>query len=416
MRRNKIFAFTLLELLVVITIIAGLIGIMIPAVQMARESARRSHCMNNQKNIAVALVHYEELKGGFPYWRHFTALEPALPEKEGGNVNKSNYNWMKFGRNSKTPMGVFAYGNYTYTGWLPQLFPYIDMQPLFHILKTTLDTTSNEKNRKPVGMKLPTLWCPSNGGQENRASSFVANCGYNEGGWGRRFTEKYRDPDLNYTFEMPGEIENYDGIFKDGICINKDGDTCGPRMKLEDIVDGLSNTMLIAENIQAGNMWTFREDIVGFCWPWKYSQSVPCPTTPGSWDFWDFYGDPDKYGCAKLASGRSFTNGLKEEAEPGEVLTSEISKERDGYLVDESRPMAPNMCKGYFDGNRGWTSARPSSYHSGIFNAAFADGSVRPINENVKRTVYIQAMTPCDEESVCEEIHGLSFSPEALLE
>ena len=415
MRRDKKQAFTLLELLVVITIIAGLIGILVPAVQMARESARRTQCTNNQKNLAIALIHYEQVKGSFPYWRHFIALEPALPANQGGNVNNVGYRWMKYGRGSRVPMGVFGYGNYTYTGWLPQLFPYIDMQPLYNILKTTIDTTTTEKLRKPTGMKLPTLWCPSNGGQENKASSFVANCGYNDAGWGKRYYgNQYNYTQQGIQFQMPGEFGKADGIFKDGVIISIDGDTCVPPMKLDYITDGLSNTMLITENVQAGNMWTYREDVVGFCWPWKYISSNkaenarPTSATPGAWDYWDFYGDPNKYGCAKLAAGRCYNN---DPAYTSSEYSTAPSKNNDGYVIDESRAMAPNMCKGYFDTDRGWTAARPSSYHAGIFNAAFADGSVRAINENLPRTVFIQAMTACDADSVCEEIHGVPFSP-----
>lgn len=413
MRRNIIHGFTILELLIVITILGLLTGIMIPAVQVARESARRNLCIKNQKNIAAALINYEQYKKGFPYWRHFVKLEPALPANQGGNVNYVNYTWMKFGRSGTASMGVFGYGNYTYTGWLPQLFPYIEMQPLYNILVTTIDNTPGEVNRKPTGLKLPTLWCPSSGGQENRASSFVANCGFNDSGWGKRYPNDYfRDSDLNYDFDIPGETGNADGVFKDGVLINKRGDTCGPRMSMEEIFDGLSNTMLISENVQAGNMWTYREDVVGFCWPWVYENNANgrTPETPGSWDFWDFYNDPAEFGCSKLAEGRPYTNNSAEEgvANPTQPL--------DGYTYNESRPMAPNMCRGYFEGNRGYTAARPSSYHSGIFNASFADGSVKAINENIDRKVYIQSMTPCDAESVCLEINDLPFSPSAMFE
>ena len=66
MKRTSRRGFTLIELLVVIAIIAVLIALLLPAVQAAREAARRAQCVNNMKQIGLAMHNYESSNGCFP--------------------------------------------------------------------------------------------------------------------------------------------------------------------------------------------------------------------------------------------------------------------------------------------------------------------------------------------------------------
>jgi len=126
--------FTLIELLVVIAIIAILIALLLPAVQQAREAARRTQCKNNLKQIGLAMHNYHDVYKVFPP----------------GNVHKSG---------SQRSPRLAAYG------WATFILPYVDQKNVFDQLNVNnrdLDTALRDPQIKTlVQQTLPVYRCPS---------------------------------------------------------------------------------------------------------------------------------------------------------------------------------------------------------------------------------------------------------------
>ena len=134
--RSAKTAFTLIELLVVIAIIAVLISLLLPAVQSAREAARRSQCLNNLKQIGVALHTYHEIHGVFPP----------------GYVS----NYRRDGGDEGTAEDDLGPG----WGWASQILPQMEQTPVYNSINFSLSMTyaANETSQLT---RIATFICPS---------------------------------------------------------------------------------------------------------------------------------------------------------------------------------------------------------------------------------------------------------------
>ncbi len=136
--------FTLIELLVVIAIIAVLIALLLPAVQQAREAARRSQCKNNLKQIGLALHNYHDVFNTFPAGY----IEQAV------TANRGHYSWTS------------------------AILPYIDQAPLYNLLRVgdVPFSTNLVNNLTAMQTPLSGFACPSNPAPSlNDASQPAAN-------------------------------------------------------------------------------------------------------------------------------------------------------------------------------------------------------------------------------------------------
>ncbi|NLF08376.1 MAG: DUF1559 domain-containing protein [Pirellulaceae bacterium] len=159
--RSRSAAFTLVELLVVITIIGMLVGLLLPAVQSAREAGRRAQCMNNQKNIALAMMNFEAAKGHFPGYLNGLTIGYGTPEDVGGGV-------------IKTPVSSAP------VSWVVTLLPYLDRRDVHDQYKNVLAGGGGPAMTEFAEMSLSILLCPSDPPEgPGPHLSYVVNRGIN---------------------------------------------------------------------------------------------------------------------------------------------------------------------------------------------------------------------------------------------
>lgn len=240
MKRHIRRGFTLVELLVVITIISMLMALLLPAVQSARESGRRATCMNNQQQIGKAMLNYESGLGQFPGYR----------ESLGGRI----------------------------VSWHVVLFPYLEANDVYARWKETSPTG---------GLPTPQLGffiCPSDTTAQrkpgNPANSYVLNTG----------TPDHTAFPGIYPSGPPPVTEGPEmGVFHDST-VNLLSPPLDPVVMTLDYLtqrDGSTNTLMASENLQA-DKWAYvgstytnpTEKDLGFIW-WGTAAQLKGGTTPG---------------------------------------------------------------------------------------------------------------------------------------
>ena len=193
-------AFTLVELLVVISIIGTLVGLLLPAVQQAREAARRMQCQNNLKQIGLAIQNYHGVFRRFPsgYISNVDSTE-----------NDIGPGW----------------------GWGSAILPQLEQAPLYHQIdfKLSIESPLNSNSRL---QRLPSFLCPSDNFPDRwqvATRSFSADAFIS-----------------NICEAAPANYVGVFGTFEPGV----DGDGIffrNSKVGMQSLIDGTSSTLMIAE-------------------------------------------------------------------------------------------------------------------------------------------------------------------------
>lgn len=319
--------FTLVELLVVIAIIGILIALLLPAVQAAREAARRMQCQNNLKQIALACHNYQSAVGCYP-------PSICLPR---GTVVGTQGDWSAHAR----------------------ILPYLEQGPLYENMDFGITYEHVTLNGVPISTyRIPTYLCPSEIHDEMRFDSSG-----NPFHW-----------PLNYAFNMgiwfiwdPATGRGGDGVTYPN-----------SKMKPADFQDGLSNT-LCASEIKA--FTPYYRNVPGF----SYSS---VPSVPANVAAFCSGGQPklgpDLQQCTghtEWVDGRAAHVGFTAVFVPNTVIPFVLGGKT--YDIDFS-----SQKEGASVTNPTYSANPARSYHPGVVCTSMMDGSVRAFSETIERAVW----------------------------
>jgi prepilin-type N-terminal cleavage/methylation domain-containing protein/prepilin-type processing-associated H-X9-DG protein len=323
--------FTLIELLVVIAIIAVLIALLLPAVQAAREAARRAQCINNLKQLGLAIANYGDIQGSLP---------PSSTSGFPTGVSMNDFS-MKV-----------------------RILPFIEQQTLFNAFNQAL-VYNSVFNGTATSTHVSAYLCPSDGNKVTRGMSNYS--GHDFG-------------DTNYANNLGTCVTLY-GNKLDGPAYTIGSNLFGPVVTLAMIQDGTSNTAMWSEVLIGSNSTTGDRTSLWLS-PDQFSWSgTITPTVNGT-----IYNT-----LATLSTKCQASKTLAAFKTLGYSWSYEMVGVGGGY----SHINTPNKRMCMFANNNGDPPGSsissligPTSNHSGGVNVAFLDGSVKFIKDSVAQQTW----------------------------
>jgi prepilin-type N-terminal cleavage/methylation domain-containing protein/prepilin-type processing-associated H-X9-DG protein len=226
MRQRKLSGgFTLVELLVVIAIIGVLVALLLPAVQAAREAARRMQCTNHMRQLGLACHNFVDVRGVIPPSRTATAGFPPLG----------------------VPRGV-------YHGWACWILPYMEQGNLNY------DYTKHfghADNRKAIETQIRTLYCPSSPTQK-RVAVPLSHGGFNISNHAAADYGVCRLVESGLWTSFPNDVDRYESHVVTGTSMGPYSYNTGESLRVMRwpmVSDGLSNTFFYLEDAGRPEAW-----------------------------------------------------------------------------------------------------------------------------------------------------------------